>query len=100
MACATFGGECVDKSTIHASRWHYANRTAKPLNIGRPQGAPTESTVTHACRSNCVPVGAFLRCSGGQRRGPPRLLVANHGVEYAQQVTHADRKSTRLNSSH
>src|SRR3546814_14407347 len=45
-------------------------------------------TSTHICRSNCVPVGAFLRCSGGQRRGPPRLLVANHGVEHAQQVTH------------
>src|SRR3546814_13197419 len=43
----------------------------------------------HACRGNGVPVGAFLRCSGGQRRGPPRLLVANHGVEHAQQVTHA-----------
>src|SRR3546814_12855457 len=28
-------------------------------------------------------------CSGGQRSVPPLLLVANHGVEYAQQVTHA-----------
>src|SRR3546814_20433955 len=46
-------------------------------------------TVICPCRSNCVPVGAFLWCSGGQRRGPPRLLVANHGVEHAQQVTHA-----------
>src|SRR3546814_2417621 len=27
-------------------------------------------TVICPCRSNCVPVGAFLRCSGGQRRGP------------------------------
>src|SRR3546814_16512510 len=48
-----------------------------------------QKAVAFTCRSNCVPVGAFLRCSGGQRRGPPRLLVANHGVEYAQQVTHA-----------